>query len=255
MIDSAIQTRLREQYNPDGSELRAYQLRILEILKVFDTFCRENGITYWLEGGTLLGAVRHGGFIPWDDDIDVEMPMEEYKKFCRIASKLPEGYIFQNHNTDPNYFITIGKVRDLKPSRLQSDHIDTFYKYQGAFIDIIPIEPTIKKLDYFIIKINHFLLNRVKSSSLKHLVWKAQTVATWLARKITPKHNPINPVYGLEWQLDLPHDILMPTSEVEFEGCKFPAPANIDAFLTCSFGKYMELPPEVSRLTHFDYSK
>jgi len=69
---------LREKYNPDGSELRHAQLRMLEMLSFLDKVCTENKITYWIDDGTLLGAVRHGGFIPWDDDVDVAMPLDDY---------------------------------------------------------------------------------------------------------------------------------------------------------------------------------
>ena len=71
MIDQEIQAKLREKFNPDGSMLRKQQLRMLEILLYIDKVCKENNINYWLSSGTLLGAVRHGGFIPWDDDLDI----------------------------------------------------------------------------------------------------------------------------------------------------------------------------------------
>ena len=73
MIDSKIQNKLREKYNPDGSLLRQHQLRMLKMLSYFDKICQEHNIHYWLSSGNCIGVVRHGGFIPWDDDIDVEM--------------------------------------------------------------------------------------------------------------------------------------------------------------------------------------
>lgn len=77
MIDKKIQDELRIKYNPDGSDLRKAQLKMLELLKFLNKICTENNLTYWLDSGTLLGAVRHGGFIPWDDDIDVCMPYKD----------------------------------------------------------------------------------------------------------------------------------------------------------------------------------
>ena len=91
--------------------LRKVQLTQLEIAKEIHRVCEENDIRYFLSDGTFLGAVRHQGFIPWDDDMDIGMLREDYEKFCRIApQKLGEKYVFQNWYTDPNYGLPFGKV-------------------------------------------------------------------------------------------------------------------------------------------------
>ena len=114
MIDKKLQAELRAKFNPDGSDLRKLQLRMLDMLKYIDKICRENNITYWLSSGTCLGAVRHEGFIPWDDDIDIEMLEKDYHKFSTIMTSTSiSQYIFQTHNNDPAYIYTFGKIRDL----------------------------------------------------------------------------------------------------------------------------------------------
>ena len=87
MISEEKQKELRATFNPDGSSLRKFQLDSLDVLIEVDRFCRKHSIQYWLCGGTMLGAVRHGGFIPWDDDIDIDMLESEFKKFEKAVEK------------------------------------------------------------------------------------------------------------------------------------------------------------------------
>ena len=97
----------------EGTDLQKAQRVMLRILKVFDAICKKYELTYWLDAGTLLGAARHGGFIPWDDDVDVAMPVDDYKKFCEIAPKeMPYDMFFQTKQTDSKHDITWAKIRD-----------------------------------------------------------------------------------------------------------------------------------------------
>jgi len=88
---------------PQGdTPLRSCQLVMLRLLKIFDAICNEAGLQYWLDGGTLLGAMRHSGFIPWDDDVDVKMPIDDYHRFLALASDvLPYDIFLQTRETDP----------------------------------------------------------------------------------------------------------------------------------------------------------
>lgn len=258
MIDPTIQETLRRQYNPDGSPLRRLQLQQLEILKAVDDVCRRHNLRYWLEGGTLLGAVRHGGFIPWDDDVDIDMPLEDLREFCRIAQQeLPEGLVVQNHSTDPNYFVPIVKVRDTNAEQLhQTDGLDLRYRYLGPFIDIFPLEPTIHALSWMLLKANNFLLNRLPHGWLKHAAWHVVDAGIQMARVLTPASAPLNPGYAIGWEFNMPEEAIFPLGEIEFEGFRFMAPNSVPEFLTHSFGSdFMTLPPLSSRATHYDLSE
>ena len=102
------------------SQLRKVQIKQLTILKEIDRICKKHNIDYWLDGGTLLGAVRHRGFIPWDDDIDIAMKASDIKQFETIAQKeLPTWLFLQNRQTDPYCKEDITKIRDLNSLYLE----------------------------------------------------------------------------------------------------------------------------------------
>lgn len=84
-----MDSELRKRFNPDGSLLRRQQLRMLELLEVIDVICRKHQIPYWLSSGTLIGAARHKGFIPWDDDLDIEMLRSDYLRLLKV---LPQDF-------------------------------------------------------------------------------------------------------------------------------------------------------------------
>ena len=87
-----MDSELRKRFNPDGSLLRRQQLRMLELLEVIDVICRKHQIPYWLSSGTLIGAARHKGFIPWDDDLDIEMLRSDYLRLLKVLpQELPDN--------------------------------------------------------------------------------------------------------------------------------------------------------------------
>lgn len=113
---------LRQRYNPDGSSLRKAQLRMVEILKEVDKICRRHNIPYYLEGGTLLGAIRHHGFIPWDDDLDISVLKKDFPRLKKaLQNELPENLIYQDRWTDFNCPIIFAKVRDKHSLFEESD--------------------------------------------------------------------------------------------------------------------------------------
>jgi lipopolysaccharide cholinephosphotransferase len=146
---------LRDRFNPDGSQLRKAQLRMLELLMFIDKVCSENDIKYWLDAGTLLGAKRHGGFIPWDDDADICMPKEELKKFQNVFFEkyADSSYVLQCEDTDPGALCPWVVLRDLKSEYLQDSDLHKkgviedfrwiFFPWRMIFIRVCMLGPHI----------------------------------------------------------------------------------------------------------------
>lgn len=133
-----VDDSLRSKYNPDGSLLRKSQLKMLDMLKFVDEVCSNNEIEYWLDSGTLLGAVRHGGFIPWDDDTDICMTRDNFEKFKSvISSKLygGKGVYLQYNGLDKHYYPTWAKIRETYSDELLGDFDgDTGFTQVDIFI-------------------------------------------------------------------------------------------------------------------------
>lgn len=146
-------------------DLRALQLKELEMLEDFAKFCDDNGIVYYLMYGTLLGAARHQGFIPWDDDIDVVMDVKNYRKFLKCARKnYPDKYFVQNYKTDKNVWINWTKIRINGTTSMERNLTDVDIHY-GVCMDIFPLvgkpaKKFIKKIIYRAEKLQNTLLNK-----------------------------------------------------------------------------------------------
>lgn len=119
-------------------ELRKVEV---EILKEIHKICTENDLQYYLCGGTLLGAVRHKGFIPWDDDIDIVMPRDDYNKFITLClnGKLDKQYILQNTDTEPEYHLPFTKIRK-KHTFFDEEGVRKLKIHKGIFVDIFPLD-------------------------------------------------------------------------------------------------------------------
>lgn len=248
--------------------LRACQLKQLSILQEIDKICKRHHLNYWLDGGTLLGAVRHGGFIPWDDDIDIAMGYDDMLKFEEIAAReLPAHLAIQSPRNDPSSKEPIVKVRDL--NSLYIEHGDNFESdyLKGIYVDIFPFtkhpgisKSMIKKLAKGISKSNSILhhLHRYSLRSFAEFFWfGAQyylytglwNLACCLVKSKRYANIPIINGYGITHE----RDQVLPVSVIKFEGLEFSAPHNPDQYLKNIYRNYMEIPPVEKRKFHSVY--
>ena len=262
MIDEKFQEELKMKYNPDGSSLRKAQLRMLEILLFVDKVCKAHNIEYWIEGGTLLGAVRHGGFIPWDDDTDIVMSISEYRRFRKVMLEHPnEQFAFQDHSTDDKFFNYWGVVRDLHSEYIQNSVAHQIRKYRGLQVDIFPMADNVclrmAKLSYYHTIIRNKMIekwaNKI-SISTAHFLFHLEGYTTIPVLKFFSLFKRIKEnmslCYGITFFYKVRKEFIYPLSVVNFEGYCFPAPHNPDAYLRQVYGDYITLPPENKRGGH-----
>ncbi|MBD5338811.1 MAG: LicD family protein [Bacteroides sp.] len=256
MIDPKIQSELREKFNPDGSLLRDTQLRMLEMLQFIDRICNENNIPYWLSSGTCLGAVRHGGFIPWDDDVDIEMMEKDYRRFSSIVQEIKDSdYVLQTSETDSAYFPKFGKLRDTNSIIREKYQTDHQYKYNGLFIDIFPMKESsskrIHRLGYYPLLLVTFGLPKLYYTKtlttyiqkLGHIIINSVNVILGIFQLIGKKKY-IRHVSPNFYSLPRVKNEIFPLQRVLFENIYLPVPGNVGAYLIRLFGSnYMELPP------------
>ena len=255
-------------------DLRKLQLIQLDMLKEVDRICKKYNIKYCIIAGTILGAVRHEGYIPWDDDADVAMLRSEYERFRQACEEElnRELYYFQDHNNTPGYRWGYGKLRrkDTAFIRLGQEHMP--YD-SGVFIDIFPLDGVPQKKinrgihNFSCYTIRKFMWARVGCVSEKHIIKRymfkfmnlmpEKWVFGMYAKLInisnrggseyvriltfpTPRKRMY--AYKRKWYAEL--------CEIEFEGYTFPAPKDWDEYLTFKFGDYMVLPPKHLQKTH-----
>lgn len=255
-MDKALQDQLRERFNPEGSLLRRQQMRMLDMLVWFDGYCREHGIRYWLSSGTLLGAVRHGGYIPWDDDLDIDMMRQDYDKLHRLmrqeADHLP--YLLQDHDTDDGYFFSYAKLRDAHSYLDESNRYDRIFRMRGVYIDLLTFEKMPPRLNWVACRSIGFCYRVLKSKHLqdttaKHLVSLIHGTCRYLVYPLLrllarlSRSRWVHRSPGIPYKSRTTHEEIFPTVLVEFEGHRFPAPHDTHAYLTRMFGNYMQLPP------------
>lgn len=222
--------------------LREIQLFELQMLKDVVKVCDDNNITYILSSGTLLGAVRHGGFIPWDDDIDIYMPLSDYKKFLKIAQReLGEKYFVQNYKTDKNYSEMWTQIRANGTTSMpvKAYKFDIHY---GMCMDIFPAvgvsdAPKKKLKQKKALSLNRLLLHDAYAKAVNEPMKYNQWAAVW---------------YSMEVSVVQPKKILEKFTKIKFEDEYFNTFDDYDLYLKNVYGDYMTPPPENKRGGHTD---
>lgn len=252
-IDQQTNEELRQRFNPEGSSLRKHQLCALEILEATHELCQKHNINYYLSSGTLLGAVRHGGFIPWDDDVDIEMKWFDFIRFTRIAKKeLPEKLSIQTHGTDKNYFAPYAKIRNNNTFIAEHHGYDRFYKYKGIYIDVFYTEKSLRFFTLLGRKFTKFILKFSKKEP-HHIIQGICNIMYYIFYYlICPIFRIINLIF---WpfcysHLGIGHAFLkrrdnsdiFPVNKILFEGKEFNCPKDTDKYLRKLYGDYMKLP-------------
>lgn len=243
-------------YNPEGSLLRRDQKELVKVLEDFADICKEHDIKWWLCSGTLLGAARHGGFIPWDDDVDVSMMKKDYRKLLKVLRKMDsDKYFYQCIQTDPDHVNLFGMFRKKQGVVPSTDLRAQYFKYRGVGFDVFYIERSSRFASHLA---KFFYLNmqyptrKIKNSALRHfLIRSVQVINFGLLIPFARIIGLINPKKQYHYALgsgfyDEPFYLknIFPLTTIEFEGVSFPAPKDTDAYLTAMYGDWRKLPTD-----------
>lgn len=258
--------------------LRELQLKQLDMLVYFRDFCQKNNLTFYLIGGALIGALRNGGFVPWDDDVDVMLPRADYEKLQKLWKQQNADGRFRLLKTDDemftgNIFITI---TDTNYTMVKSNQVDVDIPH-GLVLDVFPLDVCpdsrfARKMQYVwtmlyslflaqVVPENHggilsfgskVLLGIVRSKKLRNKIWR------FCEKKMTQYKLADNKCVtelcsGPYWmKVEYPKHIYDGVDYVEFEGIKMPCMSGYDEYLTMVFGDYMTEPPKEQQVPHHD---
>ena len=273
---------MENQVRPAEGDLRKLQLLEFDILKKIKEICDANDITYYLSGGTLLGAVRHGGFIPWDDDVDVAMPRPDYEHFLRIAGQEFEyPYEVLTIDTDEKYIFPFTKIIDKRAKvRTTSRKNEQIW---NVWVDVFPLDSMPKNKIHFTIRKYHILYRRMMFlfSCFDDMVSLNKKNRPFVEKAMIKLGSMIHPdrflntpkqirkfnrclrryrfsrgyyiinlmgIYKFRSLMERP--IYGKKTEIPFEGVNFRVPEQYELYLEKIYGDYMALPPEEQRNHH-----
>jgi lipopolysaccharide cholinephosphotransferase len=256
--------------NEELNKLKAIEINMLkEVIRI----CQKHELRYFVIGGTCLGAVRHNGFIPWDDDIDIGIPRNDYNKFLKIAQdELPSHLFLQNYKTEKDFILNFTKIRDNNTTFVEKfvAHLNINH---GVYIDIFPLDGVpnnrfirnINNLKITCLKLGmlgHYIDNttgmRLPSRAIRYII-KALYKPYKLHEKIdsiVEKHeydqcDLVKNYFGIWGEKEIiPRKYFGIGCILTFENISVTAPIDYDKFLTNIFGNYMTLPPKEKKVSH-----
>ena len=251
------------------------QKKLLELFEWYHKFCVENNLTYAATAGTLLGAVRHQGFIPWDDDLDVVMPRPDYERFIELTKELKDSrFVVESLSDKKDFVYPIAKVYDITTTLIENSRYKT---KRGLFIDIFPLdalgtsyEESVETMNAIRRKLNlhHTLvcawrkgrkLYKNLAALAGHLIpinhlKLAKKINVIASSKDYEKSVYVANLFGDYGEREIIEKAKIGTPKLlKFEHLEIFAPEDSDYCLTRLYGNYMQLPPPEKRVSHHDF--
>ena len=265
------------------TDIRILQMEEFKMMQLVKEICNKEKLRFYMIGGTLLGSIRHNGFIPWDDDVDLAMPRKDYEKFLKVAHKYFPSYIFvQNFKTDSSYRYFITRVLNKRVLVDEKRFIDAKIPQAYAAVDIFPIDGSpngyfARKIYYSRVLCRRFLISLCYRDTIdpeRKRSRKEKLVLAILTRipfeklfnptKIKENLDRLLKTYSMEeskWSGTImgayrlremvPTEMFGKPKTYTFEEEAFPGPEMVDEYLRHMYGDYMKLPPADQQKTHY----